>query len=82
MSNPARVVVLAEDSRQQTFALRYLEHLQFSFRNVRFSPLPSGEGSGEQWVRKKYAEEVRVHRRRAANTDVALVVLIDADDGT
>jgi hypothetical protein len=44
--------------------------------------MPSGRGSGEQWVRKKYAEEVRDHRRRATRAEKALVVLIDTDTQT
>lgn len=82
MGNPARVVVLAEDSRQQRFALRYLERLGYHSREVRRADLPSGRGSGEQFVRKQYAKEVLAHRQRAASTNVALVVLIDADDKT
>jgi len=79
MSNPARVVVLAEDQCQQRFALRYLECLDYSVHDVRFIRLPSGRGSGEQYVRKAYPKEVAVHRRRAVRARKALVVLIDAD---
>jgi hypothetical protein len=82
MSNSARVVVLAEDSCHQRFARRYLERLGYQGNEIRFLPLPSGRGCGEQFVRNKYPEEVQDHRRRAARSQKALVVLIDADTQT
>jgi hypothetical protein len=39
-------------------------------------------GSGEQWVRKQYATQVKAVRTRAAKASSALVIAIDADTGT
>ena len=80
MSNPARVVVLAEDSRHQQFVRRVLNRLGYQTQEIRFLPLPAGKGSGEQYVRNKYAAEVIEHRRRAARAEKAFVVIIDADN--
>jgi hypothetical protein len=73
-------VVLAEDQRHQSFVRRYLYKLQFSPHDIRFEPLPSGRGCGEQWVRERYAKAVEAYRSRSART--ALVVAIDADTGS
>jgi hypothetical protein len=47
---------------------------------MRFVAYPAGAGSGEQWVRQRFAMEVEVCRRRRAHAETALIVLIDADD--
>jgi hypothetical protein len=73
------VVILAEDIRQQNFARRYVERLGFNMRQVRPLPLPAGRGSGEQYVREKYAAEVEELRRRFTARAGALIVLIDTD---
>ena len=44
------------------------------------APLPTGKGCGEQWVRMRYAEEVKAYRNRSARARTALVVAIDADN--
>lgn len=44
---------------------------------MRFVQSEAGTGSGEQWVRKRFAQEVGAYRRRHAKT--ALIVVIDAD---
>lgn len=80
MSNPARAAVLAEDSRHQQFARFYLKRR--GIHDIRFLPLPSGRGSGEQFVRKNYAKEVQDHRLRAARAKKSFVVLIDADNNS
>ncbi len=78
MSSPALVIVLVEDRLQQTFVRRYLGRLgDRRVRDIRFVPLPGSRGCGEQYVRERYAAEVRACRLRAART--ALVVAIDAD---
>jgi hypothetical protein len=47
---------------------------------IRIEPSPSGEGSAENWVRKKFVKEIAVYRARQAKT--ALIVVIDADSRT
>jgi len=80
MANPSLVVVLAEDRRQQRFIREYLRHF-CEPHQIRLAPLPAG-GSGEQFVRKHYASDVKDHRTRAARAGTALFIAIDADTGT
>jgi hypothetical protein len=47
---------------------------------MRFVPCPAGAGSGEQWVRERFAVEVEVYRRRRAHAETTLIVVIDADE--
>jgi len=81
MSKPSEVIILAEDRRQQTFAYRYLLRLGIDRQVIRPEPLPGNKGSGEQWVRLRYAKNVAAYRTRSATADTALVVVIDADTG-
>ena len=82
MSKPSQVIVLTEDRRQQTFVRRYLERANYSYHQIQLEPLPAGRGSGEQWVRQRYAKNVEAYRARAARAATALVVVIDADTRT
>lgn len=82
MSKPSRVIILAEDQRQQTLIRRYLHLKGLSFHQLRFSTLPHGESSGEQWVRQNYPNEVGALRRRQAKAQTGLIVVIDADTWT
>ena len=77
MSNPSLAIVVAEDDRHKMLAYRYLKKRGLS---PRIEVSPSGRGSAENWVRKRFAKEVSVYRRRHAQT--ALIVMIDADTGT
>lgn len=79
MSRASQVVVLVEDQPQQRFVRRYLYELGYAPHDIRFLPLPSGKGAGEQSVRQRYAPAVQAFRQRQAAT--ALVVAIDADTG-
>ena len=81
MSRPSQVAVLAEDDRHQGFVRRYLYRLGHSRHDIRFEPLPSGRGCGEQWVRERYAQAVRAYRARSARAGTALIIAIDADAG-
>ena len=79
MTNPSRIIILAEDQRQETFIRRYLRRMNYTHRQIRSVPLPAGRQSGEQWVRKNYAIEVSTYRQRSSRAETALVVAIDAD---
>src|SRR6059036_2290581 len=79
MASASLLVILCEDERQQRFIRRYLKQVGFSSHEIRAKDLPSGEGSGEQWVREQYAKEVEAYRARSARAETALVVAIDAD---
>ncbi|MSV31837.1 MAG: hypothetical protein EXQ57_04885 [Bryobacterales bacterium] len=82
MSKPSQGIVLAEDSRHQEFVRRYLHRRGFREHHIYFEKLPSGTGSGEQWVRTRYARLVAVYRQRSARATTALIVVIDADTET
>jgi hypothetical protein len=79
MASASLLVVLCEDERQQRFVRRYLKRLGFLPHEIRARDLPSGAGSGEQWVREHYAEEVGAYRARSTRARTVLVVAIDAD---
>ena len=81
MSRPSQVVVLAEDQRHQRLVRRYLSRLGHERHEIRFEPLPSARGCGEQWVRERYAQAVRAYRERSQRAKTALIVAIDADTG-
>ena len=82
MDRPSQVVVLVEDERQQRFVRRYLYRLGFVSRDIRFEPLPAGKGSGAQWDLDRYSRAVIAYRSKSARAMTALVVAIDADNGT
>lgn len=82
MSRRGRVsiILLIEDERHQRFLYRYLQKRGFSRDEIRPKIAPGGGGSAEQWVRERYAKEVKECRTRAAQT--LLVVMLDADIST
>lgn len=83
MSRASRVVVLAEGARDQAFVRGYLRRLGYSNHEIRWEPVSGGiRGSGENWVRTRYAKNVQAFRRRSARAATALVVMIDADTGS
>jgi hypothetical protein len=75
----ASIVLLVEDRNQETLLRRYLQRLGQNNRNLRVRKAPHGGGSGEQFVRERYAEEVRAVR--TAHTKAWLLAMIDADTG-
>ncbi len=46
---------------------------------MRIECSPAGTGSGEQWVRERFATEVKAYRTRSARAETALIAIIDAD---
>jgi len=74
-----RAIVLGEDDDHLRFARYTLLKLGFHGREVRSLGVPAARGAGDQHVKKCYAAEVRLHRRRASHQHVVLLVLIDAD---
>ncbi len=79
MSAGVNAVILCEDVQSQVFIYRALLHRGYNKRQIRLLPVPDGQGAGEQHVVLSYAEQVRVHRSRAARMKAALLVHIDAD---
>ena len=79
MPKPSLVVILVEDERHEMLVRRYLRRLQMEAHQMTFLRSPSGAGSAEQWVRTRFAKEVRAYRSRHARAASALIVMIDAD---
>jgi hypothetical protein len=77
VARPSQVVLLLEDDRHLQFIFKYLRILDFGTHAMRVVKSPSGAGSAEQWVRKRFAVEVEARRSRQAETK--LIVIIDAD---
>ncbi len=75
----AEIIVLAEDNNQAKFARLYLERAGHDSRRIRVRPPAQGKGSGEQYVREHYTDEVRYYRNRSSHRTAALVVVTDAD---
>jgi hypothetical protein len=76
------VILLGEDRRHLRFLTGLLRKLSYTNHQIRELPLPAAKGSGEQWVRKKYASEVTDFRTRSGGAATVLIVVIDADTGT
>ncbi len=78
MPDRVRAVILCEDRQQEVFARYFLETCGIQLIRVRVNP--AGKGSGEQFVREKYPQEVRTFRTKyPGQPDTRLVVLTDAD---
>jgi hypothetical protein len=75
----AKIVLLCEDSQQEAFTRRFLEGMGWNTRELRVEKSPSGKGSGEQWVREKFADELRIYRERRNRAASGLIAIIDAD---
>src|SRR5580698_9527055 len=76
------IILLIEDVNQENLLRRYLQSLGHHNRNMRPQRLPKGQGSGEQFVREKYASEVRAIRSQLTRTKACLIAMIDADTGS
>ncbi len=81
--NRVQIVILCEDLQQQVFAYHFLKKRGFNInpKNLTIRTSPKGKGAGEQFVRKRYAAEVKEYRRKNYRSGM-LVVLIDADTET
>jgi hypothetical protein len=78
MPDRIRAVILCEDRQQEVFARYFLKTC--GIQPIRVQVSPAGKGSGEQFVRKNYPQEVRTFRSKSpAQRDILLIVLTDAD---
>ena len=77
----AKIILLCEDLQTDVFVRRFLSHRNIKRRDLVTCPLPDGRQSGEQWVRKRFPEELRKIRQRQRQRAL-LVVVIDADAGS
>jgi len=74
-----QLVLLCEDRQQEAFLRRFFQAAGLGRRVLRVERCSTGgQGAAEQWVRSRYAPEVR-GLRSAASVARALVVAIDAD---
>ena len=80
MSKPSLVIVIAEDGQHRMLVSRYLKKRGMEQHAIRAFVSPAGQGSAENWVRKKFVRETSIYRSRHAQT--ALIVVIDADTRT
>ena len=74
------IVLLVEDLHQDMLLRCYLRR-HGQVHNVRSQILPKGRGSGAQFVRERYASEVRSIRSQMTRTRACLIAMIDADVG-
>lgn len=79
MSRASQVVILCEDKLHEVFIRRFLKQYGYAHRDFRVPSYPAGRGSGESFVRRTYADEIRAYRSRSAKAKTFLIVMIDAD---
>lgn len=76
----SKIVILCEDKQTDSFIRRFLKKAHnIQAHDLTVQPYPSGKGSGEQFVRKRYANELNALRQRQHRANTALIVAIDAD---
>ena len=80
MSRNVQVVLLCEDRQHETFGRRFLAKAGWTIRHIRVEMAPKGRGSGEQFVRNRFPEELEAYRRRKHRVSVALLVMVDGDN--
>ncbi|MDM8550505.1 hypothetical protein QUF72_10520 [Desulfobacterales bacterium HSG2] len=74
-----QIIVLCEDRAHWHFIREYLMLRGWNPRKLQPVIAPFGRGAAEQWVRKRYAREVKAYRKKAQYQNIALLVMIDAD---
>ncbi len=79
MSGPAKITILCEDLQQACFVRRFLLNRGWGRDDLREPPRRQGQGSGEQYVRERFPDELKAYRRKANHLRNGLVVVIDAD---
>jgi hypothetical protein len=82
MSRPSHVIVVLEDDRQKMLIYKYLIECGLRRHEIRDELSPSGQGSAESWVRKRFVKETIAYRNRQARAQTALIVMLDADART
>lgn len=75
----ANIVLLVEDRNHESLLRRHLQQRGHNNRNIRVQRTTAGRGSGEQFVRERYAAEVRAIRSQVTRTKACLIAMIDAD---
>jgi len=81
-SGSVQTVILCEDTQTECFIRRFLIKQGWNRRQIRAETLAKGQGSGEQWVRKRFLAELKAYRSRSGRAATCLIVTSDADDMT
>ncbi len=71
------LAIICEDTQQECFARKFLYGMGWNKRQLRVVKSPSGRGSGEQWVRETYVNELVSYRRSHVN--YAFMAIVDGD---
>ena len=78
----AQITILCEDLQQEVFARHFFLRRGFHHKKIKINRNTKGKGSGEQYVRSHYAEEVKNYRSKSTYLSHCLAVVIDADKHT
>jgi hypothetical protein len=71
------LILLCEDRQHEAFFRRFFERSGWNKREIQVRKAPKGRGSGEQWIRGVYSEEVK--KLRSSHVSACLVAAIDED---
>ena len=74
----AQLGLVCEDRQHEVFIRSFLRLTGWETRKLRVEMNPKGRGSGEQWVRQTYAQEVK-RLRASSHVAQGLIVAIDQD---
>ncbi len=74
-----RIVLLCEDSQHEAFVRRFLEGMGWNTRELRVEKSPTATGAAEQWVKRRFPDELRIYRQRRQRAASGLIAIIDAD---
>ena len=75
-----QLVILCEDTQQETFIRRFLKNNGWNTRRIRVEKGPAGRGSGEQFVRRRFPIELNAYRKKTNQVQQAVVAMIDGDN--
>ncbi len=81
-NNESQVIVLCEDRAHWHFIREFFMLRGWNPRKLQLVIAPMGRGAAEQWVRKRYAREIKACRSKMQYRNIMLVVMIDADRKT
>lgn len=81
MNTKAQVFILCEDTVHYHFAKKYFELLGFNNRRIigKYNPRGRSVGSGAEYVKNNYEQEIKAFRSKVNHLDYVLVVIIDDD---
>jgi len=79
MSRRVQLVLLCEDSQQETFARRFLAKAGWFTRRLRVEKAPKGRGSAVQFVRERFPIELLAYRSNRHRVAEVLITMLDGD---